>query len=332
MKITASAESWPIKGEFRISRGAKTQAQVVVVEVERDGIRGRGEGTPYGRYGESVDSVLASLEDISEKLGNSPEPRDLLQHSLAPGAARNALDCALWDWEANRAQKPVWQLAGLPEPQASLTAFTISLDAPDSMAKAAQAAKDRPLLKLKVEDAGALAAIEAVAKAAPQARLIVDANEALSGETFQALCVKARQWRVDLIEQPFPVDRDGILAERAFAIAICADESAHVTADLESLVRRYDAVNIKLDKAGGLTEAIKMARHARELGLKIMLGCMVATSLGMAPAAQLMGLADFVDLDGPLLLERDRKPGLLYRDNKVAAMTRGVWGDGQSLH
>lgn len=332
MKITASAESWPIKGEFRISRGTKTQAQVVVVEVERDGIRGRGEGTPYGRYGESVDSVLASIEDVSEKLGDHPAPKDLLQHSLAPGAARNALDCALWDWEANRAQKPVWQLAGLPEPHASLTAFTISLDAPEAMAEAARSANTRPLLKLKVDDQGALAAIAAIAAAAPQSRLIVDANEALSNDTFQALCNRARHWRVDLIEQPFPVDRDGVLAERAFAIAICADESAHVTADLESLVRRYDAVNIKLDKAGGLTEAIKMARHARELGLKIMLGCMVATSLGMAPAAQLMGLADFVDLDGPLLLERDRKPGLLYRDNQIAAMNKGVWGDGQRAH
>lgn len=323
--ISARTESWPIRGEFRISRGAKTEAHVVVVEARSGYFIGRGEATPYSRYGESVEGVLATIGDIALRLPEE-SPRRALQKLLQPGAARNALDCALWDLEAQMAGIPFWKLACLPEPVPQVTALTISLDTPEAMAAAAAAVLDRPLLKVKVDDGGALSGVEAIHAAAPDCALIVDGNEALSEKTFERLAMKARDWNIVLIEQPFPVDRDGVLAGRSFPVCVCADESAHVTEDLETLVRRYDAVNIKLDKTGGLTEGMEMARRAKQFGMKVMLGCMVGTSLGMAPAANLLGLADFVDLDGPLLLANDHQPGLVYEGFNVTARAPGLWG------
>lgn len=323
--ISARTESWPIRGEFRIARGAKTEAHVVVVEARSGYYVGRGEATPYSRYGESVEGVLASVSDVALRLPEEA-PRAALQKLLQPGAARNALDCALWDLEAQMAGLPFWQYAGLPEPLPQVTALTISLDTPEAMAKAAAAVADRPLLKVKVDDAAALAGVAAIHAAAPASALIIDGNEALSAQTFERLAAKAREWNIVLVEQPFPVDRDEVLAGRSFPVCVCADESAHATEDLETLVRRYDAVNIKLDKTGGLTEGIEMARRARQFGMKVMIGCMVGTSLGMAPAANLLGFADFADLDGPLLLANDRSPGLIYDGWQVTARAPGLWG------
>ena len=326
MRFSFRSEIWPIAGAFRISRGAKTEAQVIVVEVERDGAIGRGEAVPYRRFGESIDGALAMLEDMRPRVeaGLTPEA---LQAILPAGAARNALDCALWDLAAKRAGRRVWELAGLPAPAPAVTAMTLSLDEPDAMADAARAAAGFPLLKLKLgEGAADLARAQAVHAARPDAALILDGNEALSAEAFKALCAKARSLNVDMIEQPFPAGQDADLAKLAAPVSICADEGARTRADLEGLAARYDAVNIKLDKSGGFTEAVEMARLARACGFRIMLGCMVATSLGMAPAMALAGLADWIDLDGALLLARDREPGLLADGAALHPPLPELWG------
>lgn len=326
MRFSFRSEIWPIAGAFRISRGAKTEAQVIVVEVERDGAIGRGEAVPYRRFGESIDGALAMLEDMRPRVeaGLTPEA---LQAILPAGAARNALDCALWDLAAKRAGRRVWELAGLPAPAPAVTAMTLSLDEPDAMADAACAAAGFPLLKLKLgEGAADLARAQAVHAARPDAALILDGNEALSAEAFKALCAKARSLNVDMIEQPFPAGQDADLAKLAAPVSICADEGARTRADLEGLAARYDAVNIKLDKTGGFTEAVEMARLARACGFRIMLGCMVATSLGMAPAMALAGLADWIDLDGALLLARDREPGLLADGAALHPPLPELWG------
>jgi L-alanine-DL-glutamate epimerase-like enolase superfamily enzyme len=326
MRFSFRSEIWPIAGAFRISRGAKTEAQVIVVEVERDGAIGRGEAVPYRRFGESIDGALAMLEDMRPRVeaGLTPEA---LQAILPAGAARNALDCALWDLAAKRAGRRVWELAGLPAPAPAVTAMTLSLDEPDAMADAARAAAGFPLLKLKLgEGAADLARAQAVHAARPDAALILDGNEALSAEAFKALCAKARSLNVDMIEQPFPAGQDADLAKLAAPVSICADEGARTRADLEGLAARYDAVNIKLDKTGGFTEAVEMARLARACGFRIMLGCMVATSLGMAPAMALAGLADWIDLDGALLLARDREPGLLADGAALHPPLPELWG------
>lgn len=326
MRYAFRSEIWPIAGAFRISRGAKTEAQVVVVEVEQDGAVGRGEAVPYRRFGESIDGALAMLEDMRPRVeaGLSPEA---LQTILPAGAARNSLDCALWDLAAKRSGRRVWDLAGLPAPQPAVTAITLSLDDPEAMADAASAASAFPLLKLKLgEGAADLARVEAVHAARPDAALILDGNEALSQDAFKALCGKARDLSVEMIEQPFPAGEDAGLARLAAPVTICADEGARTRADLEGLAARYDAVNIKLDKTGGFTEALEMARLARACGFRIMLGCMVGTSLGMAPAMALAGLADWIDLDGALLLARDREPGLGADGARLHPPTPELWG------
>jgi L-Ala-D/L-Glu epimerase len=326
MRYAFRSEIWPIAGAFRISRGAKTEAQVVVVEVEQDGAVGRGEAVPYRRFGESIDGALAMLEDMRPRVeaGLTPEA---LQAILPAGAARNALDCALWDLAAKRSGQRVWHLAGLPAPQPAVTAITLSLDEPEAMADAARAASGFPLLKLKLgEGAADLARVEAVHAARPDAALILDGNEALSQDAFKALCGKARALNVEMIEQPFPAGQDAGLARLAAPVTICADEGARTRVDLEGLAARYDAVNIKLDKTGGFSEALEMARLARACGFRIMLGCMVGTSLGMAPAMALAGLADWIDLDGALLLARDREPGLGADGARLHPPTPELWG------
>ena len=325
LTLSVNAETWPIQGSFAISRGAKTEAVVVVAELGDGKAGGRGECVPYARYGESVASVVAAIEAMREPLAGGLT-REALQAAMPPGAARNALDCAFWDLAAKRGRQPVHALAGLPAPHALTTAFTISLAAPADMARAAAKAAGRALLKVKLGREGDGERIAAVRAAAPGAALIVDANEGWDMGNLAANLAACAEAGVVLIEQPLPEHEDAALAGMSRAIPICADESAHYRASLAALVGKYDAVNIKLDKAGGLTEALAMARDAERLGLRIMAGCMVATSLAMAPAMLVAQRAQFVDLDGPLLLARDRPHGLIYRDSLVEPPSPALWG------
>ena len=324
-RLTVAVESWPIAGAFTISRGSRTEAVVVVATVDEDGLPGRGECVPYPRYGETVDGVRDLVTEQGRAVAEGATRRDL--GTLLPaGAARNALDCALWDLEAKRAGEPAWRLAGLPEPRPAVTAYTLSLGAPESMEAAARVASARPLLKVKLGGAGDGERIAAVRRGAPDSDLIVDANEAWGPDTIAANLAACAAAGVRLIEQPLPAGRDELLGEIAHLIPICADESAHGRDGLDDLRGRYDAVNIKLDKTGGLTEAVALAEAARERGFSIMVGRMVGTSLALAPAALLAPWADFVDLDGPLLLARDREPGLRYEGSTVHPPTRELWG------
>lgn len=324
-ELTIAVESFPIAGRFVISRGAKTEAVVVVASLRQGEAVGRGECVPYARYGESVESVVAAIEGVRDALEAGAD-RAALAGLLPAGAARNAVDCALWDLEAKRAQVPAYQLAGLASLQPQTTAFTISVGAPDEMREAAARAADRPLLKVKLAGEGDPERIEAVRAGAPQAKLVVDANEAWREENLVANMEACARAGVLLIEQPLPAGQDQALAHVARFVPICADESVHDRASLPALVGRYDAVNIKLDKTGGLTEALAMAEEARRLGFSIMAGCMVGTSLAMAPAALVAQQAAFVDLDGPLLLARDRQPGLRYDGSLVYPPEPELWG------
>jgi L-alanine-DL-glutamate epimerase-like enolase superfamily enzyme len=325
LTLSLAAERWPIAGAFTISRGAKTEAHVVTVTLGNGAHYGRGECTPYARYGESVDSVTAQIEALRPRLA-AGLTRAGLQQAMPPGAARNALDCAFWDLEAKRAGRRVHELLGLPAPQPVVTAYTISLASPAEMAKAAAGVAHRALLKVKLGAPDDPARIAAVRAAAPHARLIVDANEGWSEDNLAANLAACAAARVVLVEQPLPEGRDRALAAIKRPIPVCADESAHDLASLPPLVGRYDAVNVKLDKAGGLTEALVMAAEAERLGFTLMAGSMVATSLSVAPAMLLAQKARFVDLDGPLLLARDRPDGIVYRDSLVCPPSPALWG------
>jgi L-alanine-DL-glutamate epimerase-like enolase superfamily enzyme len=323
--LTVTTERWPILGSFAISRGAKTEAAVVVAELGDGKARGRGECVPYGRYGESVESVTAAIEAMRPQLA-AGLTRQALQTAMRPGAARNALDCAFWDLEAKRTGRPVHELAGVGAPHPLTTAFTISLGSPAAMAKAAGKAAARPVLKIKLGAAGDPERIAAVRAAAPQATLIVDANEGWNADNLAANLAACAGAGVVLVEQPLPETQDGALASIPRPIPVCADESAHDRTSLPALAGKYDAVNIKLDKAGGLTEALAMAAEAERRGLAVMAGCMVATSLAMAPAMLLAQTARFVDLDGPLLLAKDRPHGLRYAGSRVDPASPELWG------
>jgi L-alanine-DL-glutamate epimerase-like enolase superfamily enzyme len=331
LSLTVAAEKWPIAGGFTISRGSKTEAAVVVAELSADtgnGIqRGRGECVPYARYGESVDSVVAAIEAMRGDLTRGLD-RQALQQAMRPGAARNALDCALWDLEAKRAGRRVHELIGGGAPHPLITAYTISLGTPDDMAAATARAAARPLLKIKLGGGGGddAARIAAVRKAVPNAKLIVDANEGWSAENLAGNLAACAAANVSLIEQPLPADADDALTTIEHLVPICADESVHDRASLPSLAGRYDAINIKLDKAGGLTEALAMVSDAQRLKLGIMVGCMVATSLAMAPAILIAQHAKYVDLDGPLLLARDRTPGLKFDGSTIHPAPSALWG------
>ena len=307
---------WPLRASFRISRGAKTEAQVIAVSLTDAGHRGQGEAVPYPRYGESSASVSAQIEAARAAI-EAGSDRQALLDLMPPGAARNALDCALWDLEAKRAGKRPWQMAGLAPPDGLITAYTLSLDSPENMARAAAQAADRELLKLKLTGAGDIERVQAVREAAPEVRLIVDANEAWAPDMVLPHSRALAKLGVELIEQPLPADADGALAEIDHPVPICADESCHVAADVARLKDRYDVVNIKLDKAGGLTAALALAAAAEQADLAIMVGCMVGTSLSMAPAMVVAQRAAFVDLDGPLLLARDREPPITYEGSKM---------------
>ena len=323
--LAVDAETWPIKGSFTISRGSKTAAEVVVVEVAEGGAVGRGECVPYTRYGESVAGVIAEIEALRGAVAAGLD-RERLQRALPPGAARNALDCALWDLDAKRAGTPVWRLAGVPEPRPAVTAYTISLDDPQTMAAAARANAARPLLKLKLGAEGVVERVRAVREAAPGATLIVDANEAWTPALLADALPDLANLGVAMIEQPLPADGDAALAGIDRPVPLCADESCHDSATLAGLDGRYDMINIKLDKAGGLTEALRLANAAEAAGLRIMVGCMIATSLAMAPAALIAPRARFVDLDGPLLLARDREPGIAFEGSVMQPAPRALWG------
>lgn len=318
-------ENWPIAGRFAISRGARTEA-IVVVAVIRDGAAaGRGESVPYPRYGETTEDVAGAIQAMAGDVANGVD-RTRLQALMPAGAARNAIDCALWDLEAKLSGQPAWVTAGIAAPRAVETAFTLSLGSPESMAEAADKARDRPLLKIKLGADGDAERLAAVREAAPGARLIVDANEGWSADTLAANMRACAAAGVVLIEQPLPAGADDLLATVERPVPVCADESLHVAADLRALRNRYDAVNVKLDKTGGLTEALATAQAARDLGFSVMVGCMVSTSLAMAPAMLLAQTADFVDLDGPLLLAGDRQPGLVYHGSQVSPPEPDLWG------
>jgi L-alanine-DL-glutamate epimerase-like enolase superfamily enzyme len=324
-RLTIRAERWPLREAFVISRGAKTEAQVVMAELEEDGRLGRGEAVPYGRYGETPEGVLAQIEALRGPL-EAGTTRAALQDMLPPGAARNALDCALWDLEAKRAGVRAWALAGRARLDPVKTCYTISLGPPDAMAEAARAQARRPMLKLKIGAPDGVAAVAAVRAAAPKTRLIVDANEALAFADLPRVAAELARLEVKLLEQPLPADADAELEGFKSPLPLCADESLHTRAELDACARRYSLVNVKLDKAGGLTEALALAAAAKARGLGLMVGSMVATSLGVAPALLLAQGAEVADLDGPLLLARDREPGLSIVDSLIEPPPAALWG------
>jgi L-Ala-D/L-Glu epimerase / N-acetyl-D-glutamate racemase len=324
LKIEAKEEIWPLNHPFRISRGSRTEASVVTVSVTDGQYTGRGEGVPIARYNQNAASVLTQIESI-EHVGDLD--RDKLQQLLRPGAARNALDCALWDLEAKRSDRRVWDLANIPIVDEVETSFTISLDTPQKMADAAAAAANLPILKLKLGgDDADVARVQAVRAAAAKARLLIDANESWSPRHYEKIIPALKELGVELIEQPFPADADNALEILDHPIPICADESCHTTADLPRLKNRYEAINVKLDKTGGLTEALRLCQRARENHFKLLIGCMVCTSQSIAPARLLTSNADWVDLDGPLLLARDREHGLSYQNGNIGLPARELWG------
>ena len=324
-RLTVRLETWPLASAFRISRGAKTEAHVVVAEIADGPHTGRGEAVPYPRYNETPEGTRAEIEGVRDAVEDGLT-REALQDALPPGAARNALDCALWDLEAKQTGRPAWALAGLQTPQPCVTAVTLSLDTPEKVGEAAGRHAALPLLKLKVTGEGDLDRIQAVRANAPGARLIVDANEGWTVPMLEEFLPSFADLGVEMVEQPLPAADDAALEGQQFAIPLCADESCHTREDLTRLAGRYPMVNIKLDKTGGLTEALALAAEARAMGFDIMVGSMVGTSLGMAPAALLAGFADYVDLDGPLLLARDRSPGLSYDGAVMAPPEPALWG------
>ncbi|HEX3952241.1 MAG TPA: N-acetyl-D-Glu racemase DgcA [Stellaceae bacterium] len=318
-------QSWPLAQPFTSSRDSKTTADVVIAELFDGDSRGRGECVPYPRYGESVDSVVKALEGMASKVFSGLDRMEL-QSAMPPGAARNALDAAFWDIDAKRDYCSVTQLVGIAPLKPVVTAYTLSLDTPQRMGEAAAQHRTRPLLKLKVTGEGDLERVQAVRRNAPASRLIVDANEGWSAAQFAELSPLLAELGVELIEQPLPADADDALAELPHPIPVCADEACHTRADLDRLEGKYDAVNIKLDKTGGLTEALALAAEAQRRGFAMMIGCMIGTSLSMAPATLLAQQAKIVDLDAPLLLASDRAQALRYDGSTLYPPEPALWG------
>ena len=319
--IQAEVEIFPLAHVFRISRGARTQAEVVTVTIEKDGVTGRGECVPYARYNETLESVIKQVESLPADID-----KETLQDTLPPGAARNAVDCALWDFECKKRDQRIWKIAGIQVPEQKITAYTLSLDEPKNMFKQAEKNSNRPLLKVKLGTPNDMPRLEAVRKGAPNSEIIVDANEGWDAELYSQLAPELVRLGVKLVEQPLPADQDGDLIGLPRPLPICADESCHDRKSLEKLIGKYDFVNIKLDKTGGLTEALLLKNTALEAGFKIMVGCMVGSSLAMAPATLIAQNATFVDLDGPLLMAHDRRHGLLYDESWVHPPVKDLWG------
>jgi L-alanine-DL-glutamate epimerase-like enolase superfamily enzyme len=321
----ARHDRFALSRPFRISRGVKTAADVVTVAIAEDGVMGRGEGVPYPRYGESIEGTLKRIESLRDAIEQGASRGELL-HLLEPGAARNAIDCALWDLEAKLARKPVAELIGAPEPGPMPTALTVVIDTPEAMAEAAAEIADAPLIKVKVDANDPGSAIRAVRKAAPRAALIVDPNESWNEHLVRRTMPVLVECQAAVLEQPCPADADAWLAGYDSPVPICADESVHTVAELDAVAAKYGAVNVKLDKTGGLTAALELAASARARGLALMSGCMVCSSLGIAPALHIARLADWVDLDGPLWLAEDRPGGVWADDGSLHPPEEGFWG------
>ncbi len=324
-QLTVRHEAWPVRGKFTISRGSRTQADVVVAELSDGQHLGRGECLPYPRYGESVEGVIAEIEALRGPLAGGLD-REGLQSLLPAGAARNAVDLAFWDLECKRAGKRHWELAGLPEPGPVTTAFTLSIDTPEEMGRKAAENAGRPILKLKLAGPDDLDRVEAVRANAPEARIVVDANEGWTAAQYSALVPDLQRLGVVMVEQPLPAGDDAALAGIERPVPVCADESCHDTPTLAALKGRYDMVNIKLDKTGGLTEALKLKQAAEAEGFGIMVGCMLTTSLACAPAVILAQGVALTDIDAPLLLAEDRDPPLKIEGSLVYPPAPTLWG------
>ena len=325
--LSVARESWPIRGVFRISRGARTEAVVVTATIVDGEHRGQGECVPYTRYGETVESVMAQIDGVADRIAAGLD-RQALLGALPAGAARNAVDCALWDLEAKISGRPAWQLAGLSvAPEPVVTVYTLSVDTPQAMGAAARENADRPRLKLKMTGDGEdLDRVARIRENAPSTELVVDANEAWSVDEYVAIAPRLADLGVAMIEQPLPAADDDGLRGLDRPTAVCADESCHDTATLDALAGKYDMVNIKLDKAGGLTEALRLKAEAERRGFRVMVGCMIGTSLAMAPGVLVAQGAEVVDLDAPLLLAQDRNPGLTYEGSTVYPPKPALWG------
>ena len=319
--LTTRLDRFALREPFTISRGTRTHAEVVAVEIERGGVRGIGECLPYARYGETHESVRSQIEGLPGDIN-----REDLAEALPAGAARNAVDCALWDVEAKTQGRPIHDLLGLPAPKPVTSAFTLSLDTPEAMQASAARHKDKPLLKIKLGGPGDMARLEAVRAGAPKARLILDANEGWTPEVYSELAPHLLNLGVEMVEQPLPAGADDMLLEIARPLPVCADEACHDRASLPGLKGKYDMVNIKLDKTGGLTEALALRDAARADGFQVMVGCMVGSSLGIAPAILVAQGADMVDLDAPLLLAEDRTPALEFNGTDAVPAVRSLWG------
>jgi L-alanine-DL-glutamate epimerase-like enolase superfamily enzyme len=324
-RLTVSRRAWVLARPLVTAHGVKTTVDVVVAEISDVESRGRGEGVPLRRYGESIDSVVAALEAMKGAVFSGLD-RDTLQQAMPPGAARNALDCAFWDIDAKRAYRSVAELAGLGAVPPLMTAFTVACDTPDKMAALAAANRARPLLRLELGGDGDVERVRAVRQAVPASRLIVDAAESWSEGQLGAFMPALVDCRVELIAQPLPADADEALVELEGPILICADASCRTVADLDRLDGKYAAINIKLDKAGGLTEALALAAEATRRGLRIMVGGGIGTSLGVVPALLVAQRAEIVCLDGPLHLAADRVPGLRYEGSTIHPADPKLWG------
>ncbi|MGB5444477.1 MAG: N-acetyl-D-Glu racemase DgcA [Psychromonas sp.] len=325
MKVKLLDQSWPIRGTFTISRGSKTHANVVVVELHQGEYVGRGECVPYARYGESIESVVAQLTSLVVKIEDGLT-RQQLQPLLPAGAARNALDCAFWDLQCKQSGLRIWQLLDVAEPQPLVTAYTLSLDTPERMQQAAIENIHRPLLKLKLAGEGDVERVAAVRAGSPDARIIVDANEGWDEALYLQMVPELVKLGVEMIEQPLPADNDAALEHLPRPITLCADESCHDRSSLSKIIGRYDMINIKTDKTGGLTEALALKAEAEKAGLQVMVGCMLATSLAMAPAFIVAQNTQVVDLDGPLLLAEDRDPCITFDDSNMNVYQAALWG------
>jgi L-Ala-D/L-Glu epimerase len=326
MQIGVTAEAFRLEQAFVISRGSRTEARVLTVSLDAVGFQGWGECVPYARYGETLESVTAQIDDLRVRLAGGPVSPEVLQDLMPPGAARNAVDCALADLQAKTAGRRVWEMRGLSRPGPVVTAFTLSLDTPEAMEAQARVNAARPFLKIKLGTPDDMPRLEAVRRGAPKARIIVDANEGWTAEVYAELAPHLIRLGVELVEQPLPAGQDGMLAEMARPLPVCADESCHDRQSLTALKGKYDMVNIKLDKTGGLTEALALRDAARAAGFGVMVGCMVGTSLAMAPAVIVAQGADYVDLDGPLLLAKDRAHALRYDAAGVHPSDAALWG------
>lgn len=325
MEIEAFRESWNLREPFAISRGSKSAIEVVKVIITRNQLNGAGECVPYARYDQNVNDTLRTISAIEKRFGHDLD-RDGLNDDVAPGSARNALDCALWHLESMESGNPVWQLAGLPEPKSLQGIYSLSLETPDKLARTALARNNFPLLKIKLGDKHVIESVAAVREVCPEHRIIVDANEAWNFRSLARYLPKLVDLDVEMIEQPVPASEDRQLENLQSAIPLCADESFHIAADLDRLIERYDIFNIKLDKTGGLTEAIKAVERVKSAGKSVMIGSMMSTSYSLAPAMLLAHDATYVDLDSSVWLQKDHPDGVRFEDGILYPAQNSFWG------